>query len=294
MDDKKFPFSKYHALGNDYIVIDPYYNKTAVNGEAVRLLCHRNYGIGGDGVLCGPIAFDGMFGVKIFNPDGSEAEKSGNGIRIFSKYLRDERYVLPQAEFTLNTLGGVVSVRLLDYEADSIEVNMGKATFWSDEIPVAGPRRQVLHEKLDLDGRDLRVTCVSVGNPHCVVPMPDVISQALACEIGPAIETHPNFPNRVNVQFMKVIDKSTIEIEIWERGAGYTLASGTSSCAAASAAYALELTGPSVTVKMPGGKLDVNIKEDGDIFITGSVNGVYSGDFHENLIEGLKKIGVIE
>lgn len=275
------PFSKYHALGNDYIVLDPQKTPARLTEDAIRLLCHRHFGIGSDGILYGPFYEQNTPAVRIYNPDGSEAEKSGNGVRIFTRYLMDEGYE-SSGEFVLRTLGGPVAVRALDSDGSIIQVDMGTTTFASQQIPVAGPSREVVDEPLEIEGRTWRITCVSIGNPHCVIPV-DTLSKAMAMALGPVVENHEMFPNRINVQLLKVVDKSTIEIEIWERGAGYTLASGSSSCAAASAARRLGLVGSSVTVRMPGGEILVSFAEDGHVFMTGSVTPVMRGQFLQDL-----------
>lgn len=275
------PFSKYHALGNDYIVLDPQKTPARLTEDAIRLLCHRHFGIGSDGILYGPFYEQDTPAVRIYNPDGSEAEKSGNGVRIFTRYLMDEGYE-SSGEFVLRTLGGPVAVRALDSDGSIIQVDMGTTTFASQQIPVAGPSREVVDEPLEIEGRTWRITCVSIGNPHCVIPV-DTLSKAMAMALGPVVENHEMFPNRINVQLLKVVDKSTIEIEIWERGAGYTLASGSSSCAAASAARRLGLVGSSVTVRMPGGEILVSFAEDGHVFMTGSVTPVMRGQFLQDL-----------
>ncbi|MDF2573010.1 MAG: dapF 1 [Sporomusa sp.] len=276
-----FHFYKYHALGNDYIVIDP--NKVCVDlsEENIKLICHRNFGIGSDGILFGPLFQGESIHLRILNPDGSEAEKSGNGVRIFSRYLVDEGYIT-EKQFSLGTVGGKVFVELLDDKANQIRIDMGTVTFQSTSIPVTGPKREVLKEELVVQGKCLSTSCVSIGNPHCVV-LCDEPSREIAVELGPTIENHRWFPNRINVQFLKVIDRNNIQIEIWERGAGYTLASGSSSCAAASVAYRLGLVDNEIDVHMPGGIIKVDIQKDGHVFMTGSVNQVGKGFFSEEL-----------
>ena len=278
-------FHKYHALGNDYIVIDPNRNEISLTEANIQRICHRNFGIGSDGILYGPLFDGGEISLKILNPDGSEAEKSGNGIRIFSKYLFDEAYVEGR-KFRLQTLGGEVAVEILDDQARRIKVDMGTVTFVSDEIPVSGERREVVDETLKVGDEEFKVTCASVGNPHCVIPMPE-ISKEMALKLGPPVEIHPLFPNKINVQLLKVIDRRNIQIEIWERGAGYTLASGSSSCAAASAAHKLGHVDSELTVHSPGGQIEIEIKSDGHIFMTGGVTGVMSGQFKPDLREEL-------
>jgi diaminopimelate epimerase len=270
-------YFKYHALGNDYIVIDPNKLDICLTKENIKLICHRNYGVGSDGILYGPFFKDNEIFLKIFNPDGSEAEKSGNGIRIFSRYLRDSQYVTGQST-CLNTLGGSVEVEYLDDLGDRIKVNMGKTTFLSSMIPVSGEEREVINEELRINNKLYHVTCLSIGNPHCVIPLEN-ISQVMAIKLGPLVENHDLFPNRINLQLLEIIDRKNIKIEIWERGAGYTLASGSSSCSAARAAYKLGLIDNQVNVHMPGGVIEICIDGDGYVYMTGEVNSICSGDF---------------
>jgi diaminopimelate epimerase len=223
--------------------------------------------------------------LKIFNPDGSEAEKSGNGIRIFSRYLVDEKYIKVN-QFTLYTLGGAVNIEVLDDKATMIKVDMGKVTFQSSLIPVKGESREVVNENLEVKDESFKVTCLSIGNPHCVIPLKD-ISKDLAMKLGPLVENHDIFPKRINMQLLKVLDRKNIQIEIWERGAGYTLASGSSSCAAASAAHKLGLIDSKVKVHMPGGILEIELKADGHIFMTGAVSSVAKGEFSSEFKHGL-------
>lgn len=280
-------FYKYHALGNDYIVIDPNKIKIDLSIDNIKLICHRHRGVGSDGILYGPILERDRIKLRILNPDGSEAEKSGNGIRIFARYLKDAGYV-KNKEFSVDTLGGVAAIEILDDKGELIKVDMGPVTYQSELIPVNGKGREVVNEDIEVNGEVFKVTCVSIGNPHCVIPL-DSISKDLVVRIGPFIENHSFFPNRINLQLLKVIDRNNIQIEIWERGAGYTLASGSSSCAAASAANKLGLVDNLIKVHMPGGVIDIEIKEDGHVFMTGSVSSVASGEFSKELRERLNK-----
>jgi len=274
-------FRKYHGLGNDYLVVDPNVQDVGLTPDVIRLICDRNFGIGSDGILYGPVDTGGIPGVRIFNPDGSEAEKSGNGLRIFAKYLFESKYVDGQ-DFSIATSGGIVDAHVVDEHANLVKIRMGKITFLSTEIPVKGDQRQVVDEELEVDGTRYKVTCLSIGNPHCVIPIEDV-SEQKARELGPHVENHDMFPNRINMQLLKVIDRANIEIRIWERGAGYTLASGSSSCAAAGAAHRLGLVDEKINVKMPGGSLLVEIGADQQINMTGPVEGVFEGRFHCDL-----------
>ncbi|WP_024296512.1 diaminopimelate epimerase [Lacrimispora indolis] len=266
---------KYHGLGNDYLIFDPNKNELELTEESVRLICNRNFGVGSDGLLVGPILGQDKLELKILNPDGSEAELSGNGVRIFGKYLKDAGYV-QKNRFIVNTLSGQQTIQYLNEDGTKIKVSMGKLSFYSDEIPVTGPRREVLNETMMFGSIPYRVTCVTIGNPHCVIWLND-ISKELACRIGKHSETADYFPEKINTELLRVVDRTNIEIEIYERGAGYTLASGTSGCAAAGAAYRMGLTDPKMYVHMPGGVLEVEIEKDGGVLMTGEVG--YVGRF---------------
>lgn len=283
---KLFNFHKYHALGNDYIVIDPNHSPLNLSKENIKLICNRHFGIGSDGILYGPIFKGNIIQLRIFNPDGSEAEKSGNGIRIFSRYLFDSGYITSKT-FILHTLGGQVTVEILDDNGELIKVNMGKVTFQSELIPMIGVPREVINEEIKLEGEIYSVTCLSIGNPHCVIPLSH-ISKKLAVEFGPMIENHINFPNKINMQLLKIIDRNNIQIEIWERGAGYTVASGSSSCAAASAAYRLGLVDNEVQVHMPGGVIKIDITSDGFVHMTGSIESVARGEFSNSFLKHIQ------
>jgi diaminopimelate epimerase len=277
-------FWKYHALGNDYIVMDPKDLPAPLTIEQVKVICHRNFGVGSDGILLGPLpSTKAPFGLRIYNPDGSEAEKSGNGLRIFSRYLWDRKLVADK-EFAIETVGGVVKSTVFD-SGKMVRVEMGKVTFWSDEIPVTGPRREVINEKITVGGRTFDFCSASIGNPHCVLPLPE-INANMAREFGPHLEMHANFPRRTNVQFLKVLNRANIQIEIWERGAGYTLASGSSSSAAAAVAHKLGLCDGSITVHMPGGKLSIEIRKGFDILMTGPVTRVAEGTISAEIFSG--------
>jgi diaminopimelate epimerase len=220
------------------------------------------------------------FALRIFNPDGSEAEKSGNGLRIFSRYLWDRKLVRKD-DFAIETRGGLVQATVME-RGKIVSVEMGRVSFWSDEIPVAGPRREVINEPIYLRGQRFNFCGATVGNPHCVLPLPN-ISAELAKQIGPMLETHLRFPNRTNVQLMKIIDRKNIQIEIWERGAGYTLASGSSSSAAAAVAHKLGRCDREIAVHMPGGIIEIEIGDDFAIRMTGAVTKVLEGTMNAEM-----------
>jgi diaminopimelate epimerase len=268
-------YTKYHAFGNDYLVIPFPELEKDPDQRRIKLICHRNYGIGSDGVLIGPLRSEVCdFRLRIFNPDGSEAEKSGNGLRIFARYLWDEGLVRTQP-FTVETLGGPVKCEVT-LNGKNVIVEMGKVSFDSTKIPVTGGPREVLNERIEIDDRIFEYCAATIGNPHCIVlcekPTPDI-----ARRYGPVIEMDSHFPNRTNVQFMEIIDDKNIRIEIWERGAGYTLASGSSSIAAAAVAHKLGSCGSNVIVHMPGGDIRVILLPDFTATIEGPVVRVCSG-----------------
>ena len=273
------PFKKYHGLGNDYIVMGPEISEERFTPDFVRRVCDSHYGVGSDGLLHGPLAsVIADFRVRMYNPDGSEFEKSGNGLRIFTRYLFD-RGDIRYDPVTIETKGGVVTAQVLEKDG-LIRVDMGKASLWSEMIPVRGEPRDVLDEPLKIKKRCFRISAVTVGNPHCVVLIenPNELTPELAKTWGPLIETHTLFPNKTNVQFMSPLDEKTIRIEIWERGVGYTLASGSSSCAAATVAHRLGLCGNDVNVHVPGGIIHIHIHPDASLTMTAPVVEICQGE----------------
>lgn len=266
-------FHKYHALGNDYLVLDPADAPGFPNPETVARICHRNFGLGSDGILYGPLPSpEADFGLQIWNPDGSQAEKSGNGLRIFARYLMDCGKVGTEP-FKVSTPGGVVACRILD-GAQAIEVEMGKVSFDSRVIPVTGPEREVVDEAIELNGHPFRFFAATIGNPHVVIPV-DEPNETMARKYGPLVENMTRlFPNRTNVQFMKILSRNAIQIEIWERGAGYTLASGSSSSAAAAVARKMGACDESIDVHCPGGIIRISVRDDFAITMTGPATRV--------------------
>ena len=288
-------FFKYDALGNDYIVLDPADWPEPPAADAIRRICDRHRGVGSDGILWGPLATEPTcqradvptFALRLFNPDGSEFEKSGNGLRIFARYLWD-RGLPAGPEFDILTPGGAVTAHVLDAEGAHIAMDMGRLSFLSTDIGVTGPAREVVDEEVTVAGLRLRIVGVTIGNPHCVVFLdaqtPEVqadlggLTAALAHRLGPGLEHLPLYPNRTNVQFAQAVDRHTLRIEIWERGAEYTLASGTSSCAAAGAAIRTGRCESPVTVQMPGGEMRVEVAPDWSVRLTGTVEFVCYGE----------------
>jgi diaminopimelate epimerase len=282
-------FTKGHGLGNDYLVMEEGDLDFPLTPAAVRWLCHRHWGLGSDGILLRTGSAAADVGLRIFNPDGTEAEKSGNGLRIFAKYLW-ERGGLRRTPLRIETPGGVVEAVCHESggRVAEVTVEMGRATFRAPEIPMHGPDREVVGVPLQVGDRTLSVTCVSVGNPHCVV-FQERVDDDETRAWGPRIETHPAFPNRTNVQFARVAGRDRVEIRIWERGAGYTLASGSSSCAVAAAAVRTGRTDGRVTVAMPGGELAIEVRADFSIRLRGAVAEVAAGEVAPDLLDALRR-----
>lgn len=270
---KEAIFHKYEACGNDYLVVPFQSEWFSSDSGFIQKICSTQYGVGSDGVL-----LDGGPGkrldriLRIFNPDGSEAEKSGNGIRIFGRYLKDIRF-WKEADIGLETRGG--DVRLFQEEDQDIKVNMGAASFDPSDIPL-NDVSPWFEKELRLDDRKFEVTCLSLGNPHCVIRFENLPSDQEVRSIGPMIENYPLFSNRINVQFVRVLDNQNIEMKIWERGAGFTESSGSSSCAAVAALSKLELVDRKCQVQMPGGVLSVEVGNEG-IWLKGPVKKIFTG-----------------
>ncbi len=271
-------FVKSHGLGNEYIVLDQAAIDFELTTERIVQLCNIHVGIGSDGILLKVPAGKADFGLRIFNPDGSEAEKSGNGLRIFAKYLYDFGFTT-QLEYTIQTLGGMVTAHVLERieeKAFMIKVDMGKANFRASEIPVTFSHEECFDIPVTIDGTEYHFHCVSVGNPHCVI-LRDQLDEAEIKRVGTFIENHPMFPNRINVQFVKVASPDTVDALIWERGAGFTQASGSSSSAIAAVLVKKGLTNRALMVRMPGGNLKLEVDPDWNLFLTGEVREIATG-----------------
>ena len=282
-------FVKSHGLGNDYIVLNQDEITFELTEKAIIRICDVHFGIGSDGILLKVPSEKADFGLRILNPDGSEAEKSGNGLRIFAKYLYDYGFTQSKS-FSIETPGGLVKAEVIEEKnnkAFTIKVDMGKAIFESKKIPVNCEKEECIGEPLELEYRGYEINCVSVGNPHCVV-LTDNLDEKEIKTFGPQIETNPMFPNRINVQFAKVVSPNEVEVMIWERGAGWTLASGSSSCAVACTVVKRGLTERNLTIKMPGGNLAIEIDEDWEIRMTGEVREIGSGTLSAELINDLE------
>jgi diaminopimelate epimerase len=261
-------FFRGHGLGNDYVVMDPNELTFKLTPRTIQLICNRNWGLGSDGILALAPTKTADFGLRIYNPDGSEAEKSGNGRGLVTIDLHVDRHG----------------------DASSVTVEMGRATFQPAALPCTLKAAELIQQPIEAAGRSLIFTGVSVGNPHCVVfkPVGDSWLREDLLSLGPALEKHPVFPKRTNVQLAVPTGPSEISILIWERGAGETQASGSSSCAAASAAVRLGLVRSPVTVKMPGGTLTIRVSKDFGLTMKGPVAEVARGALSPSFVRGLK------
>lgn len=285
---EKNSFVKMHGLGNEYIVMESSNIDFQLTKQAIMRLCNIHFGIGSDGIVMMVPSAKADFGFRVYNPDGSEAEKSGNGLRILCKYLYDYGHAKSR-QFSIETLTDIVYADIVEEEkgkASMIRVDMGKAIFASRNIPVNSDQPEFIGQKIVAGDREFEVNCVSVGNPHCVVIKKDLDENEIRT-YGPLIENHHLFPNRINVQFARVLSDHDAEILIWERGAGYTLASGSSSCAASCILVKRGLIKGDLTMHMKGGTLKIQIDENWNIRMTGEVReiarGVLGAEFLQDL-----------
>ncbi|MFY4730883.1 diaminopimelate epimerase [Nitrospira sp. BLG_2] len=285
-------FFRGHGLGNDYLVVDPHEMTFKLTPKHIKAICDRNWGVGSDGILALVPSKKADFGLRIFNPDGSEAEKSGNGLRIFARYLHATGRT-KKKRFTVETKGGLVRIELhVDRHGDAAAatVEMGIATFKPNALPCSLEVPELIQQPIKAAGRTLTFTGVSVGNPHCVVfkPAGESWSREELLTLGPVLENHGLFPKRTNVQLAVPTGPREIFILIWERGAGETQASGSSSCAAASAAVRLGLVRSPVTVKMPGGVLNIDVAVDFSLTMKGPVAEVARGTLSPSFVRVLR------
>jgi len=263
---------KYQAMGNDMLVVDPAQFGMDLTPARARLLCDRHKGLGADGICFGPLPYLGPAQrMRFINPDGTDAEKSGNGLRIFARYLVDTGYVKrPQFEILLG--GHTARVAQLDEAGTTFAIAMGPVSFAREQIPMVGQPGDVVGETIVAGEQRLEITAVNIGNPHCIIfnqPLSEILS------LGPLLETDPRFPQRTNVQCITVENTHRIRIAIWERGAGHTLASGTSASATAAAAIRSGACRSPVTVEMAGGTAVAEIDASWHVTLTGSVSAIY-------------------
>ncbi|MHA1357350.1 MAG: diaminopimelate epimerase [Candidatus Helarchaeota archaeon] len=276
-------FTKYHGLGNDYIIINEVKNSFIIESNRANLakkLCQRRFSIGADGILfvCPPTTTNADIRMRIFNVDGSEAEMCGNGIRCFAKYVYEE-IILQKQEIRVETLAGIKILQLTikDGAVEAIQVDMGVPQLLRDKIPMKGPNTKVINEELLVGDKTFNITCVSVGNPHCVIFVNDL--DKLDVSQGKLIEYHEVFPQRINVEFVQVLNRQAIKMRVWERGVGETLACGTGACAATIASVLNDKTGREIKVHLLGGDLEIQWDvSTNHLFMKGAAERVFEGD----------------
>ena len=274
-------FWKMHGLGNDYIVVNDRDNKinNLKAAELAKRLCERRFSIGADGLLLVSESKVADAKMRIFNADGSEAEMCGNGIRCFAKYCY-ETGVVRKKEFSIETLSGIKRVGLTVKRnvVEAVKVDMGEPNWERSSLPMIG-KGVCVNENLQVDGEVFKVTCLSIGNPHCVIFV-DNVDDFPVDQVGPKIENHNVFPKRTNVDFVQVLNKGQLKIRVWERGCGETLACGTGTCASVAAANRLGKVGDKVTVHLLGGCLKVEA-DAGRLLLSGEAKKVFEGNLFE-------------
>jgi len=272
-------FTKMHGLGNDFIIVNNIERRLADSyfASAAPALCRRRFGIGADGLVVLDPSGHASFAMRIFNPDGSEAEMCGNAIRCLARYVF-ERGFIKERTFSFETGAGIreVTVLLEGPDVRAVTVDMGRPFLESGDIPVAGPPRRVIEEKLAVNGDELVFTAVGMGNPHCVIFLPS-LEQEQCQKWGALIEKNLLFPGRTNVEFVELLSPQEIKVEVWERGAGRTLACGTGACAAVVAGVLTGRLREKVKVHLPGGSLQVDWREREKVFMEGPAVEVFSG-----------------
>lgn len=275
-------FFKYHSLGNDYILLDAMRSPLRLSPADIQLLCDRHFGIGGDGILVIEPSDRAFCRMLNYNPDASQAETSGNGLRCLAKHLF-ETGLYPHRDMEVDTPSGVkrLSVRVAGGKVLDVEVNMGRPDFRRSSIPMRGEGEEAVGVELEAAGRKLTATCLSIGTPHCVIFLDDAESIPVG-EIGPAIERDPAFPLRVNVEFVQVVDVSELRQRSWERGAGETMASAAGAAAAVAAAERGGMCKRRVHVRLPGGLMEVEISSRGEVLTRGPARRVFRGELDED------------
>lgn len=280
-------FIKMHGLGNDFVLINLLTEPWIDYQMVAKKWCNRRVGIGADGLILITQAEDekNHLRMTIYNSDGSEADMCGNGLRCFAKYVFEERLVL-NSEFRVETKAGVMipTVILHDHKVKDIRVNMGKPNFLPSKIPILLENKEVIDQEVRIGDTIFRINAVSMGNPHCVIYVKNLDNFPIE-RVGPIIERDQIFPARTNVEFVEVINRKQLNMRVWERGAGITLACGTGACAAVVASVKNDLTDSQVTVQLPGGELFIEWAADELVYMTGPAEYVFSGKIDSKLDE---------
>ena len=277
----KLAFTKMEGCGNDYVYINGFTRSVPAEEKPalVRRLSDRHFGIGGDGVIFINPAKEADFEIEMWNADGTRSEMCGNGIRCVARYVYDFG-LTDQKEFSIVSAGKIKYMTLYeqDGQISAVRVNMGQPILEADQIPVRADHSPVINVPIEVQGKEYRMTCVSMGNPHAVVFVDSTEDFPLE-QVGPYFENHPCFPNRTNTEFVQVIDRSRVRMRVWERGTGETLACGTGCCATAVACVLNGLTDNAITVEVLGGALQIEWDRDNDlVWMTGPATVVFSGE----------------
>lgn len=271
-------FTKMHGLGNDYVYVNCFEEKIDNPPAVARFVSDRHFGIGSDGLIMINPSKTADFEMEMYNADGSRGEMCGNGIRCVAKYVYDYG-LTDKTQISVETLGGIkyLDLTVEDGKVSLVKVDMGKPELEADLIPIISEREQVIDEPIEVDGKEYHMTGVSMGNPHAVIYVDDVKGMDLE-KIGPKFENHERFPKRINTEFVHCIDRQTVEMRVWERGSGETLACGTGACAVAVSSILNNLTDTQVTVKLLGGDLQIEWDREKDrVFMTGPATVVFDG-----------------
>ncbi len=276
-------FTKMQGLGNDYVYVNCLKEKIADPPELARKISDRHFGVGSDGLIMINPSDKADFEMEMYNADGSRAEMCGNGIRCVAKYVYD--YGLTDKTYiSVETLAGIkyLDLTVEDGKVSLVKVDMGQPILEPEKIPVAVKGSRVVDEPLLVDGKEYRMTCVSMGNPHAVIFVDEDVKNLPLEKIGPSFENHTCFPKRVNTEFVRVIDRHTAEMRVWERGSGETLACGTGTCAVAVACVLNGLTEDAITVHLLGGDLYIEWdREKNTVYMTGPAEAVFDGEWPE-------------
>ena len=283
-------FTKMHGCGNDYIYVNGFAEHIDADRkpELVRRLSDRHFGIGGDGVIFINPRKTAAFEMEMYNADGTRAQMCGNGIRCVAKYIYDHG-LTDQTDIAIESFGRVKYLELTpgsDDKVSTVRVNMGEPVLRAAEIPVISDNEQVVSEAIEVDGKVYEMTCVSMGNPHAVVFIDDADIKDLDIEaVGPYFENHARFPERTNTEFVRIIDRNNVQMRVWERGTGETLACGTGCCATAVACVLNGLTDTKVNVSVPGGEILCEWdRQDNVVYMTGPAATVFEGEIDEKMI----------
>ena len=283
MGMEQMRFTKMQGLGKDYVYVNCFKEKIDNPPELARRISDRHFGVGSDGLIMINPSDKADFEMEMYNADGSRGEMCGNGIRCVAKYVYDYG-LTDKTSISVETLGGIkyLDLTVQDGKVKLVKVNMGRPELAPSKVPVAAEGDRAVDEPITVDGKEYRMTCVSMGNPHAVIFTDRDIRELPLEEIGPKFENHERFPKRVNTEFVRVLDRRTAEMRVWERGSGETLACGTGACAVAVACVLNGLTEDEVTVRLLGGDLQIKWDRENDIvYMTGPAEVVFDGEWND-------------